>query len=521
MAKSNFLHKYNTDDVHSRAVIVGLVNLLNTRIHFNNVLSDTNIDTVTVPFFYSMTGDERFLQDYFLEWNDCIHPRTADGNYDVIPRGIVTLTSNTINTTAMTHRFVRGSYTREVNGQLQTFNAFLNPIPLSMGFDVVIEADTNLDAFKIQQSIIETFYKTQVYSVSYKGFRVPCQVGFPEDYGLEKTFEFTYESNSRINIKFNLAVETYLPVTDPTTERSNANRITSAGGAGIGLGAFNDSSQIFFTLTGPTPNSTYFAGNVLPIKWHNTGTILRVNLYYRFAGMGGDWIELARSLENRGQYDWPIPFFNGAGSILPNDPIRVNVNTATGKGAKLRAIINANGEVEKIIVFDGGYGYANVDTIEVSPLIIGPPGTAGFTAPTITATIVDGQITGANIINPGGGFVPTFSNFIEIKIESSVDSTIFAVCQKTQTFIGSVDPFLNPGGPEMKQIRNINPSVAQIAADGIDFSGGISGPGVQTGSIIISADAINNWVVIDNDVQLLISDGEYTMDPQIAIFEVQ
>ena len=125
MEKTSFLHKYNTDNVHSRAVIVGLVNLLNTRVQYENVLSDTNIDIVTVPFFYSMTGDERFLQDYFLEWNDCIHPKIADGNYDVIPRGIVTLESNTINTTAMTHRFVRGSYVKEVAGQLQTFNSQL------------------------------------------------------------------------------------------------------------------------------------------------------------------------------------------------------------------------------------------------------------------------------------------------------------------------------------------------------------------------------------------------------------
>lgn len=518
MAHSNFLHKYNTDNVHSRAVIVGLVNLLNTQVQYENVLSDTDIDVVTVPFFYSMTGDERFLQDYFLEWNDCVHPKTADGNYDVIPRGIVTLTANTINTSAMTHRFVRGSYAKEVNGQLQTFNAYLNPIPLSMTFDVVIEVDTNLDGFKIQQSIIETFYKTQVYSVSYKGFRVPCQVGFPEDYGLEKTFEFTYATETKINIKFSLAVETYLPVTDPSTQRSNANRITSDGGSGLGITEFNDTSVLYFTFNGPTPNGTYFSGNTLPIRWSNTGTILRVNIYYRFVG-SNEWIFMARSFENKGQYDWNIPYFTNTQTILSGDLIRTYASCVRGRGSSLRAIINANGEVEKILIFNGGFGYDNTATIEVSPWIQPPPGSPPFVAPVISADVQDGRIVGYTIHNPGSGFTPTPVNYVELKIEHDVDETISKVYEKVQTFKGDTDPNLSL--PGLRQIKNLDPTVSEMASLGINLTGVVDGPGVETGTKITSSDAINNLVGIDRDVTLLINEGEYTLKPQTAIFEVQ
>jgi hypothetical protein len=522
MAKTNFLHKYNTDNVHSRAVIVGLVNLLNTRVQYENILSDTNIDLVTVPFFYSMTGDERFLQDYFLEWNDCVHPKIADGNYDVIPRGIVTLTANTINTTVMTHRFVRGSYVKEVAGQLQTYNAFLNSIPLSMTFDVQIETDTNLDAFKIQQSIIETFYKTQVYSVSYKGFRVPCQVGFPEDYGLDKTFEFTYQSDSKLNIKFSLSIETYMPVIDPTTERKNSNRITSQGGPGLGLIEFNDKSILKFAFNTPTPNATYFSGSTLHISWTNTGTILRTNIYYRFAGLGGDWLLMARSAKNKGTFDWNIPFLNISGDTVANDPIRATAVSATGKGAKLRAIIDVNGEVEKIIIFDGGFAYTNGDTIEVSPLILPPPGISAFVAPEITANVQDGRIIGYQILDPGSGFSPTPTNYIELKIESAVDDSIYQVYETSFFFKGDTDPFFDPGGPGMKQVKNLNPTVADLIAQGVVLvDQTISGPGTELGSKIVSADAINNLLVINKDVTLLISDGEYTLEKQTAIFEIQ
>ena len=511
-----FLHKHNTDNVHSRAVIVGLVNLLNTVVQYDNVLGDNTIDQVTVPFYYSMTGDDRFLQDFFLEWNDCIHPKHADGNYDVIPRGIVTLTSNAINTSAMTHRFVRGSYTKEVNGQLQTFNSFINSIPLTMAFEVIIQTDTNLDAFKIQQSIIETFYKTQVYSVGFKGFRVPCQVGFPEDYGLDKTFEFTYQTENKIEIKFTLALETYLPVTDSTVERNNANRMTTVDGPGTDLQIINEIVPLKFEFTYPTPNGTYLSGSTMPIRWTNGGAILRVNLYYRFNGVQ-DWTMIARSIENDGSFDWNLPFFNINSNVVTNDPIRAVVIDSTGKGAKIRAIINALGEVEKIILFNGGYGYSNNAMVQVSPLILPPPGVPPFIAPQISANVSEGRVVGFTIHNPGSGFDATPINYVEIKIENAVNDSQYQVSQYSQKFLGDTDPF----GINLDKITNLVPSVAEMVSTGVNFDCGVSGPGTTIGTNIISHDVINNWVTLDQNTSLLVTDGEYTLDPQIAIFEIQ
>ena len=510
-----FLHKHNTDNVHSRAVIVGLVNLLNTVVQYDNVLGDNSIDQVTVPFFYSMTGDERFLQDFFLEWNDCLHPKHADGNYDVIPRGIVTLTSNAINTSAMTHRFVRGSYTKEVGGQLQTFNSFINSIPLTMGFDVKIETDTNLDAFKIQQAIIETFYKTQVYSVGFKGFRVPCQVGFPEDYGIDKTFEFTYQTENKIEISFTLSVETYLPVTDPTAERNNANRMTSTAGPGSAIDIINENPPVVFEFTYPTPNGIYLSGSTMPIRWTNGGAILRVNLYYRFTGVQ-DWTMIARSVENNGAYDWNLPFFGTNTKVLANDPIRATVIDTTGKGAKIRAIIDANGGIERIILFNGGYGYSNNAIVQVSPLIQPPPGVPPFVAPNISANVAEGRVVGFTIHSAGSGFDTTPQHSIEIKIENAVDDTQYQISQTAQKFTGDTDPLVIP-----YQISNLIPSVSEMAANGVNFDSIVNGPGVTIGTKIISPDIGLNRVTLDLAPSLLVTDGEYTLEPQIAIFEIQ
>ena len=113
-----FQHKYNTDNIHSRAIIVGLINMLNNKIQYENQLSNTEKDVIEVPWFFAKSVDERFLQDYFTFWSDCIHPKLVDGNYDITPRGIITLTSKGIESSSLTQRFVRGSYVKEIDGKL-------------------------------------------------------------------------------------------------------------------------------------------------------------------------------------------------------------------------------------------------------------------------------------------------------------------------------------------------------------------------------------------------------------------
>lgn len=208
-----FNHKYNTDDAIIRAAIVGLVNELNNKIHYENVWSDTDKRVVRVPFFYAMSGDERFLQDYFSDWSDCA-PDFIEGNTDPIPRGQISLTGVSILSSNLTSRYVRGYYNEEVDGELKRFNSYLNSIPIQMNFSAEILVDTVVDSFKIIQSIISTLYRTLTFSVSFKGFRVPTQAGFPDSYNSNKQFEFTYGVNERLKISFDVELQTYLPIPD-------------------------------------------------------------------------------------------------------------------------------------------------------------------------------------------------------------------------------------------------------------------------------------------------------------------
>lgn len=221
-----FLQKYNIDDVFLRNVIVGMLKNLNDKLTYLQINEQQQVLQVFVPFFYSMSGDESFLQDFYMDYIDCDGQSPfAEGNYDVVPRGILNLSGVSIDTQAITNGFVRSTYNLEDNqGQMKAFSAYTNYIPLSLSFDITIRTDTLLDTFKIFQSSIQTFYKVFDYSIEFGGMRIPVQVGFPETYPNDKQLEFSYGSTQKwIETKFQVTAETYFPQKNLETERFRGN----------------------------------------------------------------------------------------------------------------------------------------------------------------------------------------------------------------------------------------------------------------------------------------------------------
>ena len=223
---SQFLEKYNIDEVFLRNVIVGMLKTLNDKLTYTQINEQQEVLEVFVPFFYSMSGDESFLQDFYMDYIDCDGQSPfAEGNYDVVPRGILNLSGVNIETNAITNGFVRATYNVEdLQGQMKALSAYTNFIPLSLSFDITIRTDTLLETFKIFQSSIQSFYKVYSFSVEFGGMRIPVQVGFPEQYPNDKQIEFSYGSTQKwIETKFSVTVETYFPQKNFQTERFRGN----------------------------------------------------------------------------------------------------------------------------------------------------------------------------------------------------------------------------------------------------------------------------------------------------------
>lgn len=226
---SGFLEKYNTDDVFMRSLILGLIRMLNDKISYKQVNDKQEVLEVYVPFIYSITGDESFIKDNFIDIVICdedTEKKFADGNYDVIPRGVVTLSNVSINPSALTNKFIRNNYIREdVKGNVKTFSSYVNNIPLDIDFQVKVRVDTLLDVFKIFQAMLSTFTKVDQFMFDFEGIqKIPAQVGFPSQYDNDKILEFSYLTVQQyIEISCNIKVETYFPQKDLSTERFRGN----------------------------------------------------------------------------------------------------------------------------------------------------------------------------------------------------------------------------------------------------------------------------------------------------------
>lgn len=226
--KSNkgYLEKYNVDEVFLRALIIGLLRSLNEKVTYTQINQQQEVLQVYIPFFYSLSGDESFLQDFYLDYEDCDGQSPfAEGNYDIVPRGVINLSGVNIDTSSLTSGFVRATYNQEdVEGNMKAYSAYTTSIPLAMTFDVKVRADTLLDTFKIFQSVIQIFYKVFSFSIEFGGMRIPVQVGFPEQYQNDKQLEFSYLSTQKhIETNFMIQVETYYPQKDLETERFRGN----------------------------------------------------------------------------------------------------------------------------------------------------------------------------------------------------------------------------------------------------------------------------------------------------------
>jgi len=207
---------FNKDDATIRNIIIGLLATLYDNISWYNQIG-TKFDEkklIKVPFYFSTTGQERYLQDNFLN-NVDFDPDggKAETFYEKIPRGIVDLSGLTIETQAIVNKYVRMKHQiQENDGSLNTYNSEAFMVPIIMNTDVVVYLDSTLDQFKCTEAIIQTFFKNKEYQIDTALTRIPCLVTFPDEYNNERTVEFGFSDRKEFKVSFSLQVKSHIPI---------------------------------------------------------------------------------------------------------------------------------------------------------------------------------------------------------------------------------------------------------------------------------------------------------------------
>jgi len=220
----------NVDDIFMRNATLSLLDLLNRNVIIDLKRND-QVEKFEIPFFYNFGNDEGFMKDFFMELpTDCKYPNFAEGNYDKLPRGIVTLNGFSIKTTDLTNKFVRGSFTQESRDlndqkQLKAFSARLLVLPMTLRYGIKIESDNLNKTFKIIEKIFDFYYKNQVRYFQFRGTRVPAQITFPDTAEFQKNYNFNYLDSTNVTISLNLDMETYFPTFDDASTFYKGNTI--------------------------------------------------------------------------------------------------------------------------------------------------------------------------------------------------------------------------------------------------------------------------------------------------------
>lgn len=207
---SAYNQEFNKDNTILRYVIVATLAELKNKVFYYNRIDEDTLQKISVPFYYSITGDERFLMDNFVY--DSIAEGKAIGDYEVVPRGVLQLSSLGIDSGSQTNKFIRGEFVRETNGSLRTFSVDTNFLPLNLTFGVTVVCSNNLEMLKVTESILSKLYKTSTYSVDLGMFRVQAAMAVPEDYSQDKLFEFGLNDKKEFNVTFDIEVQSFIPV---------------------------------------------------------------------------------------------------------------------------------------------------------------------------------------------------------------------------------------------------------------------------------------------------------------------
>ena len=217
--------KYNKDDSVIRHIIIGLLADLNSKLSFWRQVSNDERAIIDVPFFYAVAGDENFIKDNFLFSNmngeSCDPDGTfADGNYDKVPRGIVNLTSFSVDPGKLVNKRNLGNYTMMNNqGLMEGYVAEFEMIPCVIGVDIEILLSSQLDMFKVTESIIKNMYKANFYHIDAGHiddgmYRISSEYMMPDDYTQDKPIEYGFDDKENHKITFSLEISTFIPSFD-------------------------------------------------------------------------------------------------------------------------------------------------------------------------------------------------------------------------------------------------------------------------------------------------------------------
>lgn len=201
--------KYNMDEVFFRDLTVCLLDTLEGRLNWINRFTSGDIE-VSVPMYYSMTGDERFLLDSFQD--DIVSEnRKVELNTDQIPRGHLTLNSLNVRSDEFRNPNIWLRSVVEDDVEIRNLLKQTRAIPITVVYDLVILLKSEIDVFRCSQEILNTLWLYKFMYFEHNHMNIDAVFTMPDTNSIEITREKNLKSDNNIKLTIPIEVQTYYP----------------------------------------------------------------------------------------------------------------------------------------------------------------------------------------------------------------------------------------------------------------------------------------------------------------------
>ena len=199
--------RFNFEDVFFRDLTVCVLDTLEGEVRWTNKFSSGDRE-VKVPFYYSLTGDERFLLDSFAD--DVVSDnRYVELNTDIIPRGHLTMTGFDIKSDEMANPNVWLRMVVESDTEIKKMLTKIRAVPISVKYDLSILLASEIDSFKCSQAIINTLWLYRFMYFEHNFLNIDAVMILPDSNQVEINREKNLTSDNTIKLTVSFEVHTY------------------------------------------------------------------------------------------------------------------------------------------------------------------------------------------------------------------------------------------------------------------------------------------------------------------------
>jgi len=202
--------RLNYDDTYFRDLTICVLDTLEGQVRWKNNFSSGDRDVI-VPFYYSMTGDERFLFDAFVD--DVVSDnRKTELNTDIIPRGHLTFKSFDVRSDEFANPNVWLRTVVEDNEEIRNSLIKIRAVPITAKYELKILLASEIDTFKCSQSILDTLWLYRFMYFEYNFMNIDAVMFIPDTNQITIAREgVNLSSEGEISISLDIEVQSYYP----------------------------------------------------------------------------------------------------------------------------------------------------------------------------------------------------------------------------------------------------------------------------------------------------------------------